>query len=178
MKYNATRFACMSILLALFGACMPLQGSRAKQSITLDEWVAKHITANERLLCERDVNREYFFIARIGDRVKVGSRVDITGTSRTPKTLISGWLFQNEKDSYLATNTPPTTVKGGYTKDGDRIYAEQIEYQTLYIQGSQKMRVAINIKKCPTENCSREKTASKEEEQYRIEVCEVSLDKQ
>lgn len=178
MKHNPTEFTSMSILLALLGACTPLEGSSTQGSITLDEWVAKHVNADEKLLCKREVNREYFFTAQIGDKVKVGSRIDITGAGRFPKTLISGWLFQNEKDSHLVTNTPPTTVKRGYVKDRGRMYAEQIEYQTLYLHNSQKMRVKIDIKKCPTENCSREKTASKEEEQYKIELCEIPFDKQ
>ena len=71
------------------------------------------------------------------------------------------WKFQNEKDGPLVTNVPPTTVKEGYVKDNNKTYSEKIEYQTLYLKDSEKMRVTIDIKKCPTADCDRQQTKSK-----------------
>lgn len=175
MRVSEISFTSVTLLLALLIASVPLEGSITSGVISLEEWVAKYITADEKLICKRDVDGEYFFVSQIGLKVKVGSRIDVTGLDRVPKTLIVGWMFLNEKDGYLATNTLPTTVKEGYEKDGNRRYAEHIEYQTLNLQGSTKIHVVIDIKKCPTENCSREKTANKEEEQYQIQLCEIPL---
>lgn len=163
------------IVIAFLGACVPL--TSASESGDLNQWVAEHVNQDEKLLCKRDEDGEYFFVAQKGEKVKIGSRLDVTREpgDYLPKAFIIAWKFQNEKDGHLVTKVPPTTVKEGYVKDNNKTYSEQIEYQTLYLKDSAKMRVRIDIKKCPAADCDRQQTKSKDETQYSVNLCEVSL---
>lgn len=163
------------ILIAFLGACVPL--TSASESGDLNQWVAKHVNQDEQLLCKRDENGEYFFVARKGEQAKVGSRLDVTRVrgGNSPKAFVIAWKFQNEKDGHLVTKVPPTTVKERYVKDNNKTYSEQIEYQTLYLKDSEKMRVTIDIKKCQSADCDRQQTKSKDEIQYSVNLCEVPL---
>ena len=174
-KLDTFRNASLPILLALLGACAPLEGS-AKESDAISGWVAKYVNKEEKLLCQRAVEGDYFFIARIGDKVKVGSRLDVTGVGGTPKAFVIGWQFQNEKDNHLVTNTPPSPVKEEYVKSDGKMYAEHIQYQTLHLSESQKMRVTVDLKKCANkDDCS---MTSKGDKLHTIRICEVPLSKQ
>ena len=163
------------MVIAFLVACVPL--TSANESGSLNQWVAEHVSQDEKLLCKRDKDGEYFFIAQKGEIVKIGSRLDVTRArgDNSPKAFIIAWKFQNEKDGPLVTNVPPTTVKEGYVKDNNKTYSEQIEYQTLYLKDSEKMRVTIDIKKCPTADCDRQQTKDKDERQYSVKLCEVPL---
>ena len=173
------RLTLVSTMITFLGACSPLEGASTKESVGLDQWVAKYVSQDEKLLCKRDENGEYFFIAQKDEKVKAGSRLDVTRApgDRSPKAFLIAWKFQNEKDGHLATKVPPTTVKEGYDKDSDKTYSEQIEYQTLHLKGSEKMHVTIDIKKCPTNDCDRQQTKGKGEKAYSIKLCEVALSK-
>jgi hypothetical protein len=174
-KWNSLSFVLIAI--GLVSACT---SSSSSESNTLDMWVEKHITKDETLLCQREVNGEFFFVARMGDRVKLGSRLDVTGTSanKPVNAFIRAWQFQNENNKHLVTNVPPSTVKEELVKSDTKLYAEDIQYQTLHLPGSQKIRVTIHIKKCPTGECDRQQKISNDEIQYTVELCEASLTQQ
>lgn len=175
---TVARASFLSIVIA-FGACAPLEGASNRESADLDRWVTQYIDKDEKLLCKREENGEYFFLAQKGEKVKVGSRIDITQTyGEPPKAFIAAWMFRNEKGGHLVTNVVPTAVKEGHVKDDSRVYLEQVEYQTLYLKGSREMHVTIDIKKCPTADCDRQQTKSKDEKQYTIKLCEVPLNEQ
>lgn len=178
-KINTVRITSVLCLIALLSACSSLEGSDNKGSDALNQWTLKHITKDEKLLCQREVNGEYFSLAKeaTGDRVKIGARIDVTG-AKVPMTSMVIWHFQNEKDEHLATNTPPSSVKSEYMKDRGKMYSEGVEYQTLYLQGSKKLHVTIDIKKCPTADCDRQQTKSKDEKRYTIKLCEIPLNEQ
>jgi hypothetical protein len=150
--------------------------SSAAAADTLDDWVVQHIGTGEQLLCERDVGGEYFFLARVGDKVRLGSRLDMTGYNERHE-FIAAWMFYNEKKESLATKVLPIPIREKYVHSGDRIFAENIEYQTLNLRNARTMAVTIKIKKCPTSECNLQVTASKEEKQYTIPLCEVFLNK-
>jgi hypothetical protein len=175
LRLDIFRNTLLSILLALLGACAPLEGN-AKESDAISGWVEQYVNKDEKLLCQRAVEGDYFFIARIGDRVKVGSRLDVTGVGGTPKTFVISWQFQNEKDNHLVTNMPPSPVKEDYVKNDGKMYAEHIQYQTLHLSESQKMRVTVDLKKCANkDDCS---MVSKGDKLHTIRICEVPLSKQ
>lgn len=176
-RQHIHRFILALIVTVFFNGCSPLEGASTGKSSSLDQWVAKYINQDEKLLCKRDENGEHFFVAQKDDKVKVGSRLDVTRApgDNLPKAFIIAWKFQNEKDGHLVTKVPPTTVKEGYIKDNNKTYSEQVEYQALYLMGSKKLRVTIDIKKCPTADCERQQTRSKEEKEYSIKLCEVPL---
>jgi hypothetical protein len=122
------------------------------------------------------VDGEYFFLAKGDNRVKVGSRLDMTEYPDA-HSFILGWVFQNEKGTYLATNARPTTVREEYVRSGGKTYAERVQYQTLNLTGSQEMRVTVTIKKCASVQCDRLEKKSQTEKQYTIKLCEVPLNK-
>lgn len=179
-KLGSVRVVSASILITLLSTSTTLEGARTKESNGLDQWVAQYVKKDEKLLCKRVEHGEYFFVAQIGDRMKVGSRVDVTRapTDTMPKTLIVSWRFQNEQGDYLVTNVPPTTVRQEYVRSDDMTYAENIQYQNVYLLGSQKMHVAVDVKKCPTADCERQQTKNKGEKEYSIKLCKVPLGKQ
>lgn len=178
-KIDGIRVIWASCMIALLSAGSPLEGADIKASDTLSQWVMKYLDKDEKLLCQREVNDEYFFLAKeaASDKVKIGARIDVTG-AKMPMTSMVIWHFQNEKDEHLTTNTPPNPVKGGYVKDSGKIYSEGVEYQTLYLKNSGKLHVTIDIKKCPTADCDRQQTKVKGQKEYSIKLCEVPLNKQ
>lgn len=137
----------------------------------LDRWVAATVSQEERLLCKRRQNNDYLFLAVRGQRVKVGSRLEVTSTRGRPKAVTSGWLFQNERGEFLVTNTPPTTIKKEYVKSDGKWYLEDIQFQTLKLAGSEKLRAAIEVNKCENGvRCPITGSGSQ-----RIQLCELSV---
>jgi hypothetical protein len=164
-------------MISLLSACATVEGSDTKESDALNRWIVQHVNKDEKLLCQREVNGEYFFLAKeaAGDRVKIGARIDVTA-AKAPLTSVVVWHFQNEKDQHLSTKTPPSPVTGGYVKDSGKIYSDGVEYQTLFLKNSEKMHVTIDIKKCLTADCDRQ-TKGKDDKEYSIKLCEVPLNK-
>lgn len=170
------RIALPFFVILLSCGCSSSQSAAHDRSITIDQWVAMYLEKNENLLCKRDVNGEYFFIAKVknSDKIKAGIRVDVTGTKQ-PLTSLSGWRFQNEKSEYLTVATPPSVVKREYVRSNGQIYLEGVEYQILNLRGSSKLRAIIEIKKCTTSKCVRQKTMSNDEVEYNIDLCEIPM---
>lgn len=168
-----------SILLLSLSACSPLEGASNAKSIGLDQWAASYLDRGEKLVCMRKKNEEYFFLAQevAGNRVKIGSLVDMSLYRNQNHALIVAWKFRNERGNPLVANVKPSTVQETYVKDRDKTYAENVQYQTLNIEGSEEIHVTIEIKKCPTADCDRQQTKSPEEQHYTIELCEVRITK-
>jgi hypothetical protein len=145
-------------------------------SNTINDWVTQHIGEREKVLCKRDVGGEYFFLSLAGDKVRLGSRLDMTGYTNRHE-FIAAWLFLNEDKRSLATKVRPIPITEQYVRSGGKIFAENVEYQTLDLRESKVLTVAIKIKKCPTSECSLLVTKNKQEKQYTIQLCEVPLNK-
>jgi hypothetical protein len=161
-------------IFVLLGACAPNNGATAATSVILDEWIAKNVSVGEKVICKKEVNGEFFFLARDGGKVKAASRLDMSAYRQTHSFLL-GWTFHNEQDNPLVTDIPPATLKSEYVKSGGKTYAERIYFQTLNLTGSKEMNVVVNIKKCPTVECDRQQTRSTQEKQYEIDLCKVPL---
>lgn len=140
----------------------------------MDDWVTQHIGKGEKLLCKRNVDGEYFFLTQVGDKVRLGSRLDMTGYTEKHE-FIAAWVFLNENKKSLATKVDPIPITEKYVRSGDRIFAENVEYQTLNLADSRTVAVTIKIKKCPTSECSLLVTKNRGEKQYTIQLCEVPL---
>ncbi len=169
MKLKFARFV-ITCVLGVAGS------SSSAAANTLDDWVTQHMGEGEKLLCKRNVGGEYFFLTQVGDRVRLGSRLDMTGYTETHE-FIAAWVFHNENKGSLATKVHPIPIREKYVRNGDRIFAENVEYQTLNLKDSRIMAVTIKIKKCPTSECSLQVTRNKEEKQYTIQLCEAPLNK-
>lgn len=174
------RVTSLMALVAFISGCLPQEAISGSKLISLDQWAASYVDKGEKLLCKREENGEYFFVAQEGgvDRVKVGSLIDMSSYRNQTHAFIVAWKFSNETGGPLVTNVQPSTIVEAYVKKDGRTFAENVQYQTLYLKGSEKMRVTIDIKKCPTADCDRQQTKSKDEKQYTINLCEVPINKQ
>jgi hypothetical protein len=137
-----------------------------------EDWVKQNLVNHERVLCQRNVSGEYFFVAKAGDKVKVGSRLDMTGYPAAHVFTIA-WAFQNEQDGSVVAKVPPKTVKQSYTKNDGKVFAENVEYQTLAIGEAKTVRVVVHISKCMGPDCDKQVAASKRDKEYRVELCVV-----
>jgi hypothetical protein len=137
-----------------------------------EDWVKQNLVNHERLLCQRNMSGEHFFLASAGDNVKVGSRLDMTGYSAAHSFTIA-WTFQNERDASVVAKISPKTVKQSYTKSDSKVFAENIEYQTLVIGPAQTVRVVVHISKCERADCDKQLNASKGDKEYKVELCVV-----
>src|SRR5712664_1254297 len=120
-----------------------------------EDWVKQNLVNHERLLCQRNVSGEYFFLAYAGDKVKVGSRLDMTGYPATHVFTVA-WTFQNEQDASVVAKVPPKAIKQSYTKSDSKVFAENVEYQALAIGQAKTVRVVVHISKCMGPDCDKQ----------------------
>jgi hypothetical protein len=137
-----------------------------------EDWANQNLVNRERLLCQREASGEYFFLAKAGDRVKVGTRLDMTGYSGTHVFNVA-WTFQNEKDASLVAKIPPEAIKESYAQSGGNAFAENLEYQTLTVGQSKTVRVAVHVRKCVGTDCDKQAGASKRDREYKVDLCVV-----
>jgi hypothetical protein len=143
---------------------------------TIDEWVAQNSDKDERLLCKREFGGEYFFLAQRDDKLKLGSRLDMSEYSKA-HTFIVSWILRDEKNESPVTKDRPISVKDKHVHSGSKAFAESVEYRTINVPRSHVVNATIAVKKCPTAECDRRRTISKEEKEYSVEICEAALSK-
>lgn len=137
-----------------------------------EDWPKQNLLDNERLLCQRNVNEEDFFVAYAAEKVKVGSRLDMTGYPATHVFTVA-WTFRNEQDASVVAKVPPEATKQSYTKRNSKVYAENVEYQTLAIGQAKTVRVVVHISKCVGPDCDKQVTANKRHKEYSVELCVI-----
>jgi len=155
-------------------ACTIFGLSNAEATGSIKDWLAKNTNQGEVLLCEREVEGEYFFLTRSNEKFKIGSRLNMSGHTST-QAFLTGWQFQNENGKSLSTKVPPLRVKNEYVKVNEAVFAENIQYQTLNLQGSKVMVVSVYIRKCSASGCDPLKKKSKDDKEYSLKLCEISL---
>lgn len=141
---------------------------------SLDDWVGQDVRGSENVVCKKDVRGEYFFVARAGSKVKVGSRLDVTGDSE-PRSTAVAWMFQNSEGKSLSSEVRPTSVRSKYVRDGDKIFAENVEYQTLKGKVRATVRVGVVVRKCATQQCTIQHETI-QEPKYTIRLCEFPME--
>jgi hypothetical protein len=141
-------------------------------SLTLEGWVAAN--AKEKVICQREVAGEYFFVARAGDsdQVRLGSRIDLTGYRETLSTSVA-WMFVGEAGRSLTAKVVPTSIRSELLFVDGKAYAESVSYQTLNVGASSAMRVQVAIEKCPVRPCSGQ--SGDGAARYIVEICETNL---
>jgi hypothetical protein len=154
--------------VALAAACAHVEAPP-----TLKDWVAANADSAEPVICQREVHGEYFFVARRpnDDKLKLGSRVDLTGYRET-LSLSVAWKLRNEHGSFITAKIVPTEIKSELLRIEEKIYAENIEYQTISVGASKLLRVEVAVEKCPVWPCSQESSDAK---RYELEICETAL---
>jgi hypothetical protein len=156
------KFAALSLM-----SCSQLSGA-AK----MDEWTKENTSGGAGVLCSIEANGEYFFVARSGNDVRLGSRIEMTGYPRMQFSI--GWRFENEKGRSLSTKKQPASIKSKYVQDQSKVYAENVDQQTLQLEDSRSMEVSVSVKKCHSSTCVRE-TAGEGDVSYAVKVCSVPL---
>ena len=145
---------------------------RAEALPTLDEWVAANAGPAERVLCTREKDGEFFFIGLAPhDRVRLGSRLDLSGYTTANEFTIA-WTIGNQTSDYIVAKIRPTAILQKSVRYGSRIYVDNVEYQTLKAADSKVLRVSVAIHKCrvwshSSNTCASGATA------YTVKVCEA-----
>ena len=168
LERMSNRIGATALLLALVTS-----GVLGQSHGSLDDWVAANTSLDEQLVCKRDINGEYFFVARAGpDRLRLGSRLDMT-EYRDTHSFAVGWMLTNENGNFIVAKVTPTRLRHEYVTSGGQTYAESVEYQRIRL-GSTELRVGVDIEKCPARQCETTggQTAAKK---YVIEVCATRL---
>ena len=136
----------------------------------LDEWVAKNIVAEDAVLCQLAINDEYFFIARSGNKVKVGSRLDLSNYRGRIHSFSVSWIMRNEHGTYLSTKVPPVRIKDDYSQQSSHLFAESIQYQSLNFSNSREMSVQVKVTKCDGQTCTQQNA-----QDFSVNLCKVEL---
>lgn len=157
-------------LLATAVACASSSGA----NLEAPAWAREFIQPAEEVKCVRNSDGESFFVARAGDRFKLGARLDMSDYP-LPHSFVVGWVLKDQRGTHLATGERPMSVRRTYVKDNDKLYAENIQFQLLYLRESKSAEVTINIKKCTSTQCEREPPADKRSRSYTVKVCDVML---
>src|SRR5262245_25162292 len=166
----------MTVRVAAIYALLGLAALRvwAQPQESLDAWVAENMASSEeRVICSRDVNGEYFFVARAGDTtLRLGSRLDMS-EYRDTHSFVLGWRLLNERGSFVTASIASIRLKADYVRSGRKMYADHMQYQSIKV-GSKVVRVELEVEKCPFSECdTAERAAAKKT--YIIPVCEAPI---
>jgi hypothetical protein len=140
----------------------------------LDQWVAANTSPTEKTVCTRQLGSELFFVAMApNDKVRLGNRLDMTGYTETHAYTVA-WMITNEKGGSVVAKVPPVTIGQQYVKEGSRVYADNVEYQTLIAAGTKLVHLEVRIQKCAVWSPGSQSCQSGEKA-YAVKLCEVSL---
>lgn len=157
--------------VALAAACAHLEAPP-----TPKDWAAANADPAEPVICQREVNGEYFFVARRpdDDKLKLGSRVDISAYPRGTFSLIVVWHLRDENGRSITPKIPPAPLGDELSRVGDKTYAESFQRQTVNVGSPPKrLRVDVFVEKCPVQPCSG--APGDGATRYTVHVCETAL---
>ena len=138
----------------------------------LGEWVAANTSPTEKTVCSRQVDDELFFVAIAPDgRVRLGNRLDMTGYTETHAYSVA-WVISNERGGSVVSEVPPVPVVQRYVKEGSRLFADNVEYQTLNSGSGIPMHVDVRIEKCAVWSQGSQSCQSARKV-YTVKLCEI-----
>lgn len=146
-----------------------------EKSDGLREWVQGHLVDGDDLVCEREVDGDYFFVARREDRIKSGYRIDVTSSNGEPKTFIVSWRFQDEKRNYIGLGAEPEIVTNGYVRSGERMYAEEVAYRNVFLKDAKILHANIELKKYGAASDAPSANQLRDDELDRVVQCKFPL---
>lgn len=136
----------MKASFCLIACFFPASGCIADNEMpSLSEWVDKNLHEGEIILCKREVEGDYYFVASRDGKIKSAYLIDVTGKDSTPKTYVFSWSFKDENNKYLETNVPPEDIKQGYLKLSEKIYSENVSYRNLHLKDVKKLLISVEI---------------------------------
>ena len=154
---------------------LALACTRVDAAPTLKEWVAANVAPAEKVLCQRNSQGEYFFVARAegDDKLRLGSRVDLTGYKLETFSISVRWRLQDENGRTITPKVAAKPIRNELRQGGGKTYAEGVEIQTLNIGSPPKrLRARVVVVKCSVHPCSKE---ARDAARYTVRVCETSL---
>ena len=154
--------------LVLIALVTPVAFAQAQGS--LERWVTANTSPTEELVCKRDVEGDYFFVARAeGGRIRLGLRFDLT-KFRDTHSFSYRWKLTNERGESIANNILPTSLRSEYGTVDGKTYANNVEYQNVR-RGAREMRVEVRVDKCPARDCE----SKAAERSYVLDLCVAHL---
>ena len=154
---------------------LALACTRVDAAPSLKEWVAANVARAEKVLCQRDSQGEYFFVARAGndDKLRLGSRVDLSGYKLETFSISVSWRLQDESGRSIASKSAAQPIRNELRQGGGKTYAESVEIRSVNIGSPpQRLRARVVVVKCSAHPCSKE---ARDAARYTVRVCETSL---
>jgi hypothetical protein len=146
----------------------------AQAAPDLGEWVAANTTSTEKTVCSRQVDGDLFFVAMASDgKLRLGNRLDMTGYTETHGYSIA-WSITNDKGGSVVAKVPPVPVVQRYVKEGSKLYADNVEYQTLNAGFTTQLHVDLRIEKCAVRSHDSQSCQSARKA-YTVKLCEIRL---
>lgn len=139
-----------------------------------DAWVAQHFGGDARLLCNVHKEGEQFVVASLGDKVKLGYKLDMT-TYDISHSFTTGWRLLGENGESVVARIPPQAVRDEYVKVNGKTFAEGIQIQNLTSPRPAKLHAMIYVKKCRSTQCDARPSDTRSTSEYTVDVCVVPL---
>ena len=148
--------------------------TQAHGAATLESWIAANADPSESVICRKEANGEFFFVARAAenDKLRLGSRVDLSAYRPPHFSFSVAWMLRNEDGRSITAKISPTVIRQEYLRAADEAHAESVEYQTINIGWSKVLRVAVAIEKCPSHPCAE---GSLRALRYTVNICDAPL---
>ena len=142
---------------------------------TLQSWVAANVPPTEKILCQRELRGEYFFVARAGDedQLRLGSRVDLTGYKLETFSISLRWQLRDQNDQSIVPKIPVQRVRDELLQGGGKVFAESVQIQTINVGSpAKRLRARALVVKCPEHPCPKDSPRAK---RYAVRVCDTAL---
>ncbi len=136
-------FAYLVVAMAVIGSGYIALAGESEYS----DWLKVNLGGDEVLLCDRKIDSDYFFIAKKGTEIKVGSLIDVDRSGDAPKNFIISWEFIDQNNNYLELRVLPRDVKQNYIKHEGKLYAENVSYRSLPLEGVTELFISIELAK-------------------------------
>ncbi len=148
MNQNVLKIHRMGNLCAIISSVLLVCGVSAAEPDGIDGWVQGHLIEGEEVLCQAVRNYdEYYFVSRSEDKLKVGYRINITGTDGVSKSFIVRWGFKNSEGMYIGLSGEPKIDAAEFIELGKSKYYEEVAYYDVFLDDSKIVDVAVGIKK-------------------------------
>ena len=145
IRTNSISKLFITVLIVLF-ICSVL----AQESSGLDEWVLAHISKDEKILCQAEKDKDYFFVSRSDDKIKTGYRINMTDSDGKSNSFIVSWGFKNTEGDYIGLSGEPKIDIEKFLQIGKLKYFEEVAYYYIDLDTLVIVDVAVGIRKYNT----------------------------
>ncbi len=120
----------------------------AGRASTLPNWPASVLRGGERLVCEKKIGRDHFFVASAKDSLVLGYQLDVTSNASKPMSYTSGWKFEDGSGDSVDLAGPPAKRTHDTRAIKGRIVSEKVEVQSFSrsVRGT-SIKVSFEFKK-------------------------------